>query len=118
MNDATRELGGTLGVAVVGSIFSSVFAAHLASGSYGALPGDLLGRAQDSVGAAQVVAARDPRLVTAFHDSFLAGMSTACVVVGVLCLAGAVAAAFLLPGRIPVQVETAGEPASEPVAAV
>ena len=30
VNDATRELGGTLGVAVVGSIFSSVYAAHLA----------------------------------------------------------------------------------------
>ena len=50
VNDATRELGGTLGVAVVGSVFSSVFGAHLASGSYAALPGDLLGRAQDSVG--------------------------------------------------------------------
>ena len=73
VNDATRELGGTLGVAVVGSVFSSVFGAHLASGSYAALPGDLLGRAQDSVGVAQAAAVRDPRLVTAFHDSFLAG---------------------------------------------
>ena len=32
VNDATRELGGTLGVAVVGSVFSSVYAAHLADG--------------------------------------------------------------------------------------
>ena len=32
VNDATRELGGTLGVAVVGSMFSSVYAAHLADG--------------------------------------------------------------------------------------
>ncbi|MGA8245891.1 MAG: MFS transporter, partial [Nocardioides sp.] len=47
VNDATRELGGTLGVAVVGSVFSSVFGAHLASGAYAALPGGLLGRAQD-----------------------------------------------------------------------
>ena len=107
VNDATRELGGTLGVAVVGSIFSSVFGAHLASGSYAALPGDVLGRAQDSVGVAQAVAAQDPRLVTAFHDSFLAGMSTACTVVGLLCLVGAVAAAFLLPGRIVGPVEIA-----------
>ena len=116
VNDATRELGGTLGVAVVGSIFSSVFGAHLASGSYAALPGDVLGRAQDSVGVAQVVAGRDPGLVTAFHDSFLAGMSTACILVGLLCLAGAVAAAFLLPGRIHAPVEIEAEADGEPVA--
>ena len=115
VNDATRELGGTLGVAVVGSIFSSVFGAHLASGSYAALSGDVLGRAQDSVGVAQVVAGRDPRLLTAFHDSFLAGMSTACVVVGLLCLAGAVAAAVLLPGRIPASVEIDAEADGESV---
>ncbi|HET7430798.1 MAG TPA: MFS transporter [Nocardioides sp.] len=102
VNDATRELGGTLGVAVVGSVFSSVFGSHLASGAFGSLPGSLLTRAQDSVGVAQAATARDPRLLPAFHDSFLAAMSTACVVVGLLCLAGAVAAAFLLPGRLPV----------------
>jgi hypothetical protein len=53
--------------------------------------------------------------VTAFHDSFLAGLSTACVVVGLLCLAGALAAAFLLPGRIAAPAED--EPALEPLAA-
>ena len=35
VNDATRELGGTLGVAVVGSVFSSVYAANLADGALG-----------------------------------------------------------------------------------
>ena len=39
VNDATRELGGTLGVAVVGSLFSSVYAGHLADGAFGRLPG-------------------------------------------------------------------------------
>ena len=116
VNDATRELGGTLGVAVVGSIFSSVFGAHLASGAFGALPGSVVNRAQDSVGVAQSVAGRDPQLVAAFHDSFMSAMSTSCIVVGLLCLAGAVAAAFLLPGRLPTPIETAvDEP--EPVAA-
>src|SRR3954451_13712671 len=105
VNDATRELGGTLGVAVVGSVFSSVFGSHLASGSFGSLPGSLLTRAQDSVGLAQVAAVRDPGLVPAFHDSFLAAMSTACVLIGVLCLVGALAAAVLLPGRLPAPAE-------------
>ena len=44
VNDATRELGGTLGVAVVGSLFSSVYAAHLADGAFGRLPGGPLAR--------------------------------------------------------------------------
>jgi EmrB/QacA subfamily drug resistance transporter len=116
VNDATRELGGTLGVAVVGSVFSSVFASHLGSGAFSALPAPVVTHAQDSVGVASAIAARDPRLLTAFHDSFLAGLSTACVMVGLLCLVGAVAAAFLLPGRLPrpVPVEDA-EP--EPLAA-
>ncbi len=107
VNDATRELGGTLGVAVVGSVFSSVFGSHLATGSFGSLPGSVLSRAQGSVGVAQAAAGRDPLLLSAYHDSFMAAMSTACIVVGLLCLAGAVAAAFLLPGRLPAPVEDA-----------
>jgi hypothetical protein len=73
-------------------------------------------RAQDSVGVAQVVAGRDPHLVSAFHDSFMSAMSTACIVVGVLCMAGAVAAAFLLPGRVPAPAEAVVDD-PEPVAA-
>jgi len=46
----------------------------------------------------------------------MSAMSTACVVVGLLCLAGAVAAAFLLPGRLPAQTDSVVEEA-EPVAA-
>jgi hypothetical protein len=46
----------------------------------------------------------------------MAAMSTSCLMVGLLCLAGAVAAAFLLPGRLPVHVEVT-EPEGEPVAA-
>ncbi len=65
---------------------------------------------------AQAVSAQDPRLLPAFHDSFMAAMATSCVVVGLLCLAGAVAAAFLLPGRLPVHVEVT-EPGTAPVAA-
>ncbi len=94
-----------------------MFGAHLASGAFAALPGAVLGRAQDSVGVAQAAAVQDPRLVTAFHDSFLAGMSTACVVVGLLCLAGAVAAAVLLPGRIRRRCDVEPEAEAEVLAA-
>ncbi len=101
VNDATRELGGTLGVAVVGSVFSSVYAASLADGDFGRLPGAALARAQDSVGVAQAMTASSRH-----------GWSARCrtpswpactprrVVVGVLCLVGAVVAVLSLPGRV------------------
>jgi EmrB/QacA subfamily drug resistance transporter len=97
VNDATRELGGTLGVAVVGSVFSSVYAAHLADGAFGQVP--VLGQAQGSVGAARAIAGGSPELTAAMHDAFMAGLHTGCLLIGVLCLAGAVAALFALPGR-------------------
>ncbi len=100
VNDATRELGGTLGVAVVGSVFSSVYASSLADSDFGGLPGAALARAQDSVGAAQALAASSPGLSTAVQDAFMAGLHTSSLVVGVLCLVGAIAAVLSLPGRI------------------
>ena len=38
VNDATREAGGTLGVAVLGSIFTSLYAGHIATSAFAALP--------------------------------------------------------------------------------
>ncbi|MGZ4615327.1 MAG: MFS transporter [Actinomycetes bacterium] len=100
VNDATRELGGTLGVAVVGSIFSSVYAAHLADGPFGRLPAGPLSQAQDSVGAALAISAGSPGRTAAMQDAFLAGLSASCVVIGTLCLIGALAALVALPGRV------------------
>jgi EmrB/QacA subfamily drug resistance transporter len=104
VNDATRELGGTLGVAVVGSVFASVYAARLADGVFHSQPSAVLAGAQDSVETAQRVSAGSPRLTAALQDAFLAGLSTSCVVIAVLLLTGAVAAYLTLPGR-PAAVE-------------
>jgi EmrB/QacA subfamily drug resistance transporter len=99
VNDATRELGGTLGVAVVGSVFSSVYAGHLAAGAWSGTSPDVLEQAKDSVGAATSMAARQPELLQAFEDAFMSGLHTASLVVGLLCVAGAVIGAIALPGR-------------------
>jgi EmrB/QacA subfamily drug resistance transporter len=109
VNDATRELGSTLGVAVVGSIFSSVYARHLLDGSMGALPGRLLRQAKDSVGAGGVISHASPQLTDAWQQAFLSGLSVSCVVIGVLCLVGAAAAAFALPGRVAAPADQATE---------
>jgi hypothetical protein len=97
VNDATRELGSTLGVAVVGSVFSSVFASRLADSAFAAT--GQAERASDSVPVAVAIAGPDPALLQAVQDSFLSGLTVGCLVVAGLCFAAAVAGLAALPGR-------------------
>jgi EmrB/QacA subfamily drug resistance transporter len=104
VNDTTRELGGTLGVAVVGSVFSSVYAHALHSGAtFGALPPEAQHATEESVGAAQQVAhhlgAGAPAFLTDVSNAFLSGLSVACLVVAGVAFVGAVIAARFLPAR-------------------
>jgi EmrB/QacA subfamily drug resistance transporter len=110
VNDISREVGGTLGVAVTGSIFVSLYSPkviELFSGVPGlvdALPGGVLDAASDSVGAAYAVSqlapdAVRPAVTAAVSDAFLQGFGTACSVVSVIALAGSVVALTFLPAR-------------------
>jgi EmrB/QacA subfamily drug resistance transporter len=99
VNDATREIGATLGVAVVGSFFSSVFGSALAGGAFGEVDGTTLSSAQDSVAVAMTVGSADPTLLAAVQDAFMDGLHAGCFLVAAVCLLGAVAAAVALPGR-------------------
>jgi EmrB/QacA subfamily drug resistance transporter len=101
VNDATREAGGALGVAVIGSVFSSVYLHHLAASPVHALPAQVYAAARSSVGAALAIAAHSPApavLVPAVDSSFMSALHVACVVAAVVCFAGAIAA-LRLPGR-------------------
>jgi EmrB/QacA subfamily drug resistance transporter len=118
VNDATRELGGTLGVAVVGSLFSSVYAAQLADGAFGSAPDGVLARAQDSVAAAVTASGGDPALLAAAQDAFLSGLAAGCILVGVLCLVAAAIASVTLPGRRFVAPSPAGAVEREDVPVV
>ena len=86
VNDTTRELGGALGVAVVGSLASAVYAAGLPSGTPEA--------ASDSVGAA--VAAGGP-LAAAAQDAFVQALATASIVAAAVAAVGALIAWRHLP---------------------
>ena len=99
VNDATRELGGTLGVAVVGSVFSSVYGAALSGGAFDRLPEAAQDQARESVVAAAAIAQGQPELMAAARDAFMAGMHAGSALVAVLCLVGAAVAAIALPGR-------------------
>jgi hypothetical protein len=104
VNDTTRELGGTLGVAVIGSVFSSVYVSSLGGGAaFESLPAEAKAATEDSIIAGARVAAslgdRAPQLMGEVSNAFLSGLSVACIVVGGVAAAGALFALRFLPAR-------------------
>jgi hypothetical protein len=108
VNDATRLLGGTLGVAVIGSVYASEYGSRLTSTLPRALPHGIAALAQSSPGAALTLAPKlahggDAALASGIHkaaaDALVAGLSASCLVAAGVALAGAVAAALLLPAQ-------------------
>lgn len=110
VNDATRELGTVLGVAVIGSVFSSVYAAALKDTAFAGAPGNLLTQAQESVGLAAATSAQDPTLLPGFQNSFWDALTVSCTIIGLMCLIGAALALAFLPGKITPAPEAETEP--------
>jgi Na+/melibiose symporter-like transporter len=101
MNDVVREVGGTLGVAVLGSVLASTYATGM-DGSVTGLPDEAATAASDSVGSAHEVAAQmggAPDLITAANDAFIGAMGTTAGIAAGIALAGALIAAAFLPAR-------------------
>jgi len=105
VNNTTRELGGTLGVAVLGSVFASAYAPRLtrAFDPY-PIPAAAKHAAHESMAAALAVVARAPSSVqgvlrAAAFSGFGAGLKVACMVGAVVAFVGALAALRFLPGR-------------------
>ena len=104
VNDTTRELGGTLGVAVIGSIFSSIYLNALSDGPVvESLPAAAREATEESVAAAGIVAGDLGQLAPAYlaevNDAFLAGLAVACLAVAGVAAAGALFALRFLPAR-------------------
>ena len=110
VNDLSREVGGTLGVAVTGSVFVSLYGPRLTErfaeipGLSLALPPEVVDVASNSVGAAYAVTQQAPAdavapMLLAVSDSFMRGFGTACLVVSGVALLGSLAALRFLPAR-------------------
>lgn len=84
---------------------------RLASILDGRLDPGALAAAQDSVGVADALGSRIPQVTSAMQSAFLDGLSAGCLVIGGLCLVGAVAALLALPGRGYVHPEATTEEA-------
>jgi hypothetical protein len=110
VNDISRELGGTLGVAVTGSIFISLYSPEIVTtftgipGLVDSLPEGVFEQAQDSVGVAYAVVQSSPaaiqqQVIDAVSTSFMSGFSTACLVVSIAAFVGSIFALRFLPAR-------------------
>jgi EmrB/QacA subfamily drug resistance transporter len=108
VNDATRLLGGTLGVAVIGSVYASLYTSRLTSDLPAGLPATIARTAQGSVGAALTGAGRlahagHPALAAAVHhaasSAFFDAFHAANYVAAGIAAAGALMALLLLPAH-------------------
>lgn len=114
VNDATREAGGALGVAVIGSVFSSAYLSRLTASPVHELPAPAFAAARNSVAAALVIARQapdSPHLIQGVITSFMSGLHFACVIAAVICWVGALAS-LRLPGRPKQAQPAAGQPGS------
>jgi EmrB/QacA subfamily drug resistance transporter len=108
VNDATRLLGGTLGVAVIGSVYASLYASRLTSELPPGVPATVARTAHASVGAALTAAGTlgsvgHPALGAAVHNAasaaFFHSFHAANYLAAGVATAGAVMALALLPAH-------------------
>jgi EmrB/QacA subfamily drug resistance transporter len=118
VNDTTRELGGTLGVAIVGSVFASVYSGRIsAAAALAGLPADLRSAMGRSMAVAhkvitQMPPGRLPNIQGAVNHAFLDGLQVGSLVCAAIALAAAAVVAVLLPARAGQAAPPATEPAT------
>jgi EmrB/QacA subfamily drug resistance transporter len=105
VNDTTREVGGTLGVAVLGSIMASVYGGRIADALSGTpLPAALRTAASESLAAALQIGERvsgqvGAGIATTAQSAFVHAFQIGSVVTGGVALLGAAIAFLFLPAR-------------------
>ncbi|AWW41622.1 MFS transporter [Streptomyces cadmiisoli] len=110
VNDTSIELGGALGIAVLGSLLGTQYRDKLGDLVGGRLPADALDIAEQSVGAGLAVAEQAAKipaigpqqaqaLVDAVHESFAHSVAQTSLVGGIIMAGGAMVVLALLPRR-------------------
>jgi Major Facilitator Superfamily len=108
VNDSTRLVGGTLGVAVIGSVYASVYGSRLTATMPHGVPGPVAAVAHQGVGAAYVAAgtiaghgnpALGQALQLASTNAFLRGLTIGALVAGGVAAAGAILVTLFLPSH-------------------
>ena len=110
MNDVNRQVGGALGVAIIGSAMNSAYRAQI-NGAAAALPAGLRHAARDSIGTAHAAAAHLSASAAQHLNAVAASAFTHALGIGFLAAAlSAIAAApivarYLPGGRSPKRTE-------------
>jgi Na+/melibiose symporter-like transporter len=104
VNDLSRELGGVLGIAILGSVLNAGYRSGLSEAARG-VPGEKVARAQESLASALEGAGRlgreeGGRLADAAREAFVGGLSDSLLAGAVILAVSAIGVALLLaPGR-------------------
>jgi EmrB/QacA subfamily drug resistance transporter len=117
MNDLLRQMGGALGVAIIGSVMNTAYRDRMADALAG-LPATAAQAAGDSVGAAVAVAARvggpaGDTLASVARAAFVDALGLAAVVAAAI----AIGTAVLIGRTMPAHAADHVDPAAEPVGA-
>jgi EmrB/QacA subfamily drug resistance transporter len=126
INDTIREVGGALGIAIVGSLSAAVFRSRLDTVLLGHhAPSQVVHAATGSIAAADAVGAHvggvaGSEIVAAAHSAFVSALAVGVRVAAGVALVSAVAAVFALPRRqttgstqpvrVPAPARSAGAP--------
>lgn len=115
-----RQVGGAIGIALLGSLVAGAYGDHVDTTG---LPAEAAGAARDSLTGAHVVAERLdlPALARSADSAYVDGMSTVLVVCGIAALVAALLTAVLLPNQRPADTPVpdpppAGDPEPAPAA--
>ena len=103
VNDATREIGGALGIAILGSLWQGSYADRIA-GAAAVLPPEAAGAVRGSFAGAAAAAAQlggrpGEALLDAARSAFVAAMDWTCLIGVAFVIGGLVVAAAFLPAR-------------------
>lgn len=112
MNDTTRELGGSLGVAILGSLLASRYASEVA-GAVSNLPGAAKGVAESSLAGALTVAQKLPgeaglMLADASKTAWMSGFRFSLIVGAIVIATSSIIAFVWLPDKADDQIEEEG----------
>lgn len=112
INDTTREVGGALGIALLGSIANAVYRSSVDLDVLG-VPPPVLEQARESIGAAVTIADRVPgaeALVGPAGDAFTQAFNVTCAVAVVVTLVSAAVVAAVFSRRRELQMAAAAPP--------
>ena len=113
VNDVSRELGGALGIAVLGSLMNGVYRAEMAD-STESVPAGVSEQARGSLAAAHQIGeqfgAQGQQLVLHAQTAFLHGFTRGLAAGAALLLLGALFVAFRAPGRAESRSNATGTP--------